>query len=1232
MPSTEDRAAHGRHSPHHGTGLLAKLKLPEDVFPPGESFADSPVGSTDKERREAAKLLAHGPPKSANNSVYDIDNREDSDTGALANEFQSINAQFARGHPECKVWPRSLRGQLLSRVPHGGTMCIATIRQTDGTLSPPLILITGPVATAGKTGVFSQPDYLPSPQDSTPPSGTMPAAAWPDRLAPILFSVAPKSREIFTSADTPDTVLQKEHLLILPDYRPAMEYVPVLVHDGTFMLGQQETSPIAAARLWAPEISSNQGRTRSPNTAVVHGWVQGPDPLSPLSHDPWADPTAATDQSGDDDSVQQDQQKLPLPQLRGEPVPILTRPTSLPPDSPPAGLLLTSKLILLPPRHGLPVGHISDVTQLPFDDWLSALASAVGQPPSWVAWLNQPFLHAVYTAASSQPAAFALPLEPYCSGFRPDMQRHFATLELSSNVQKELEWTLHSHLHTDQNLATATKNKYPRLLRYYERAHSAADTPPAGESVPVLGWHADYFQTPLLPRIRPPSTQAWTREHTFGFFSKLEPPAFPDWLSDIECETLVDSGDNHSQAPVRRRILPQAQSPSHRQAAAPQDHQLDAIAAAYSSIFSGFQTNTAASPSPVKRARPQDTTTAATGAPLGLPPGASKHLKTAPNIEPVDQDALPPLDLFAAQDASVRPAKPEAQSPWVTPDIIHPLFSPQQVAKPEDLHQLRIWCATNARTAKSFDPSPGKHDPNQLSFHRQALLDGTHPFALVVRGAACWGAHVLPPSTLASTARAPFHRCQAEHLVLPGNLGTPIRRAMLPLLRAKTNTATASSLVGFLVRESQLGQRLNKQAPTCHFVPTFFTNDIVEALSNWNLYDEPDFHQRASLTPGYISSWTFVASIPAGNQDGVPKVPYSGFTADQIHLLYDNMIYFLHILFKDPSSYKFLGHNHSTFSRQSILGGALRHAQQWFHDPNYQRLWDGQSEPLRHKRTSALLYYNARLWALMADWTYETMEPNLFYYQVTIGSQSDITFLNTIVDGSIDLLDARFRALRELYEETFNASKLSSLPLDENLYQHGLPPFFTQSYFQAQRAQQKSSHRRSTVATAPDQDVTFVHDPPVPPPASAPAPAPGRQRQHGTVAHTVPIPGKNIAKQCMFAAVKGWHRGMKPISGLLGSQAGSVIPKISIPGSGEPEKLLCLAFSTHVDGGKGCRYSNQDTGCSFTHVDLADPATQQLPAAFFKQCHKIVQVEKVKPHYKPTTALVQRLTASSGHQ
>ena len=137
MPSTDDRPAAGHPSPHHGTGLLTRLALPEDIFPPGESFADSPVGSSDRERREAAKLLAHGPPKSANNSVYDIDNREDSVTGALATEFQSINAQFARGHPDCKVWPRSLRGQLLSRVPHGGILAIATIRQTDGKLSPP---------------------------------------------------------------------------------------------------------------------------------------------------------------------------------------------------------------------------------------------------------------------------------------------------------------------------------------------------------------------------------------------------------------------------------------------------------------------------------------------------------------------------------------------------------------------------------------------------------------------------------------------------------------------------------------------------------------------------------------------------------------------------------------------------------------------------------------------------------------------------------------------------------------------------------------------------------------------------------------------------------------------------------------------------------------------------------------------------------------------------------------
>ena len=215
----------------------------------------------------------------------------------------------------------------------------------------------------------------------------------------------------------------------------------------------------------------------------------------------------------------------------------------------------------------------------------------------------------------------------------------------------------------------------------------------------------------------------------------------------------------------------------------------------------------------------------------------------------------------------------------------------------------------------------------------------------------------------------------------------------------------------------------------------------------------------------------------------------------------------------------------------------------------------------------------------MADWTHETMDAEFFCYQVTIGGQSDITFLNTIVDGSVNLLDARFRELRELYEATFSVSKLSSHPLDENLYQHGLPPFFTQSYFQAQRAQQKSSHRRSTHGTQEVPAVTFTYLPTDPPPAPAPAPAPPptRQQQSGTTARITAIPGKTIAKQCMFAATKARHSRQKPISYWLGRQAGSIVPKVSLPGSGEPEKMLCLAYSTQIEGGTGCRYINQDT-------------------------------------------------------
>ena len=131
---------------HWGKGLLQRLQLPADVFPPGSSFADSPLGENEAARQEAAQSLAHGPARHANETVYDSTSRDTAPSGPLGEAFDTINARFTRSRADTRGWSRTQKKQLQGRLPCGGMLLIAETLQEDGTLSPPLLLIAGPFA------------------------------------------------------------------------------------------------------------------------------------------------------------------------------------------------------------------------------------------------------------------------------------------------------------------------------------------------------------------------------------------------------------------------------------------------------------------------------------------------------------------------------------------------------------------------------------------------------------------------------------------------------------------------------------------------------------------------------------------------------------------------------------------------------------------------------------------------------------------------------------------------------------------------------------------------------------------------------------------------------------------------------------------------------------------------------------------------------------------------------
>ena len=163
MPPRTSPAEEWTDSAHYGKRWADQLGLPVSAFPPGHSFAFSPLQTKAKDRRDLAANLAHGPSPS-NNSAFDQDEAARSINGLLSQQFHTINARFSRAGPSTRLYSRSQRLTLLPQLPCGGALVVTQFLQADGSLSPPSILVLGPSAVPPFGELVSSPEYIQHPE------------------------------------------------------------------------------------------------------------------------------------------------------------------------------------------------------------------------------------------------------------------------------------------------------------------------------------------------------------------------------------------------------------------------------------------------------------------------------------------------------------------------------------------------------------------------------------------------------------------------------------------------------------------------------------------------------------------------------------------------------------------------------------------------------------------------------------------------------------------------------------------------------------------------------------------------------------------------------------------------------------------------------------------------------------------------------------------------------------
>ena len=86
-----------------------------------------------------------------------------------------------------------------------------------------------------------------------------------------------------------------------------------------------------------------------------------------------------------------------------------------------------------------------------------------------------------------------------------------------------------------------------------------------------------------------------------------------------------------------------------------------------------------------------------------------------------------------------------------------------------------------------------------------------------------------------------------------------------------------------------------------------------------------------------------------------------------------------------------------------------------------------------------------------------------------------------------------------------------------------------------------------------------------------------------------------------------------------------VTPVIDCPGHPQHGMKVCFHFITRNRGCKKCLGGRR---CDYAHLDLDTELTQRLPRDLFQKIHTILLHRGIKPHYRPTNALVNHCNAS----
>ena len=420
-----------------------------------------------------------------------------------------------------------------------------------------------------------------------------------------------------------------------------------------------------------------------------------------------------------------------------------------------------------------------------------------------------------------------------------------------------------------------------------------------------------------------------------------------------------------------------------------------------------------------------------------------------------------PLDIFAPSPLARLTA---VDSIWLAPHDQRNLPLPPLPPSPEDQQQLRVLLDCNSRAQLAHQDNPQGATPDHLLFHRPAFIAQNSRYLVVTRAAACYGCYPAHPSTEAlKIAPPPQESCTDSTSLIPGNLASTARAKILEYRQRSSNLTSLASLRTYIMNEARESQT-HTMGMRGEFPEDFFDDNLLVGLATGHWTSVP-FLGTAQALPEYsLTFWHFIRSVARGNRSLKPVVPNDGFTSRELAQIFENIAFFFHVLYQEPS-FDYLGTMESTFSRYSVLGGHLMYLQDHFDNRPFQIAWDAQPPDIRRQRTVAVLFHAAALWDYFARFSKRTMSDEEFFWQVKVGSCQDITFLRPVIAVLRQELQPLLKNWRREFEKHFALHRLQESIQRQGPYLQDLPHWMRpplslqeQTAMQRRLAQQQRQH------------------------------------------------------------------------------------------------------------------------------------------------------------------------------